>query len=335
MKNNQKGFTLVELLVVIAIIGILIGMLLPAVQQVREAARRIECSNKMRQMTLGMLSYESAHQNFPPGITGNALLNNGINWSGIILPFVEQDSLFEVLSRQTNNFTTFNSGQGSTPPIWVGGANPDTAAEVLPIFHCPSDEMEERNNVRGRSTGTNGPALEHGKSNYIGVLGPRLSVSSLRLVEDLSNITIDQTGPVEDQLTLQFPGMLFLNSEVSFGEVTDGASNTFLIGERDGGIIGPDSSGLIRQRAAATWCGTRWAQGLNQCLGPTSSEPEFTINSQVNTSVSRFTALSSLHPGGANFGRADGSVEFVAETISGRLYEEMGTKSGGEVFVDN
>ena len=341
-KTRKNGFTLVELLVVIAIIGILIGMLLPAVQTIREAARRIDCANKMKQMTLGMLSYESAHQNFPSGVTGDELLNNGINWSAIILPFVEQEAIFEILSEQTSNFTEFSSGAGSIAPIWVGGPNPDTAAIVLPIFHCPSDEMEERNTIRGVSTGVAGPALFHGKSNYVGILGPRLTggptgSNSLRNIENLNQITIGQDRAVNsdaERFALQFPGILYLNSEVTFGEISDGASNTFIVGERDGATFTNDS-GTLRTRGTATWRGSRWANIVSVCLGPTSAEPDFTINAVVDTTASRFTALGSLHPGGANIGRADGSVEFIAETISGRLYEEMGTKAGGEALVDN
>ena len=151
----------------------------------------------------------------------------------------------------------------------------------------------------------------------------------MRLVEDLSNITIDQTGPVEDQLTLQFPGMLFLNSEVSFGEVTDGASNTFLIGERDGGFIEDGE-----QRGAAVWCGANFAIWFSNCLGPTDDNTEFTLNSVSTEFGGRNVAFSSLHPGGANFGRADGSIEFVPETINPVLYLRMGTKAGGEVLIE-
>ena len=93
MTRQKNGFTLVELLVVIAIIGILIGMLLPAVQAIREAARRTDCSNKMRQMSLGMVNYESAHQKFPPGVKGNGigLGQRGLNWGCFILPFLQQN----------------------------------------------------------------------------------------------------------------------------------------------------------------------------------------------------------------------------------------------------
>jgi len=329
MKKQTNGFTLVELLVVIAIIGILIGMLLPAVQQVREATRRIECANKMRQMSLAMVNYESAHQNFPPGIRGNGMEQRGLNWCSFILPFIEQQAIHSILSEQSNNFKT---------PDWVAAGHGDTAEEILPIFHCPSDEMEERNTVRGR---TPGGSRQHGKSNYAGVLGPRLKVD-FPSVDDFDDISFTQSGPIAqgnvtdaDLFVLKLPGILYLNSEVTFGEISDGASNTFVIGERDGSFYAPDQWQIIRQRSAATWCGAVWAQGLSQCLGPTSGDPEFALNSVINTRFARQYPFASLHPGGANFGRADGSVEFVAETISNRLYQEMGTKAGGDVLVNN
>ena len=156
--NRKNGFTLVELLVVIAIIGILIGMLLPGVQKVREAARRAACANKMRQMTVGLMNYESAHKHFPPGIQSNSMMGRGLNWSSFILPFMEQDALYGVLRDQSNNFKQ---------PNWVGGAIADSAEEILDIYLCPSDEMGGENTVRGRTPGGANP---HGKSNYICLL---------------------------------------------------------------------------------------------------------------------------------------------------------------------
>ena len=322
--NRKNGFTLVELLVVIAIIGILIGMLLPGVQKVREAARRAACANKMRQMTVGLMNYESAHKHFPPGIQSNSMMGRGLNWSSFILPFMEQDALYGVLRDQSNNFKQ---------PNWVGGAIADSAEEILDIYLCPSDEMGGENTVRGRTPGGANP---HGKSNYIGVLGPKLS-GDFPTLENLDQIFIDQSGPIDESelFTLRFPGILYLNSKVTFGDITDGTSNTFIVGERDGYTFPPDQWDIVKQRAAATWCGAVYSQGLHQCLGATNEEPEFTINSVINTGFARQKPFASLHPGGANFGRADGSIGFVSETISGKIYQEMGTKAGGEVLNDN
>ena len=325
-KRQNNGFTLVELLVVIAIIGILIGMLLPAVQAIREAARRVECANKMRQMSLGMVNYESAHQNFPPGVRANGLRDRGLNWGCFILPFLEQSTIHDILSEQSNNFNN---------PIWADAENGDTAINILPIFLCPSDDTDERA-LRRFSSPTNvvggDNSTIHARSNYVGILGPRLRVG-LQDVEDLEDISFTQSGPVDDaeeRFTLEFPGILFLNSEVTFGQISDGASNTFIIGERDSAEI-PDSN----PRAAGVWCAALNGQTLHQCLGPTSDEPLFALNSLFPERETRQIALASQHPGGANFGRADGSVEFVSETISGTLYRAMGTKSDGEVLVGN
>jgi len=325
MKSQKNGFTLVELLVVIAIIGILIGMLLPAVQAIREAARRMDCSNKMRQMSLGMVNYESAHQHFPPGVIGNGLgaANPGLNWGSLILPFLEQIAIHDTLSVQSNNFSN---------PNWADPVNGDTAIIVLPIFLCPSDDSDVESSRFGSPANLPGGAFgtPHARSNYIGVLGPRLKVDFPN-VDDFDDISFTQGGPIGDLFTLELPGILYLNSEVTFGEISDGASNTLLIGERDSFTF---SDG--RQRSAATWCASLFAQSLTPSLGPTSDEPQFTLNSSIpGERFARQYPFASSHPGGANFGRADGSVEFVAETISGTLYREMGTKAGGEVLVAN
>ena len=341
-KTRKNGFTLVELLVVIAIIGILIGMLLPAVQAVREASRRIACASNMRQMSIGMLNYESANGHFPPGIIGDNRATNGINWSAIILPFVEQEALFDRLQQQTDNFTTFRSTNQNFPTIWTD-ENGDTATEILPIYHCPSDEMGDVNPVRP-SSGF-GFFDCHGKSNYVGVIGPRAQGNTLTIgsenspnIDDLNKIFTDRSGPIpgesdfdrnEALFEIELPGMLFINSEVSFGEVADGASNTFLIGERDGGFIEDGE-----QRGAAVWCGANNSIWFSNCLGPTDDNTEFTLNSVSTEFGSRNVAFSSLHPGGANFGRADGSIEFVSETINPDLYLGMGTKAGGEVLIE-
>ena len=136
--RDTNGFTLVELLVVIAIIGILIGMLLPAVQQVREAARRITCANSMRQMSLAMLNYESANQHFPPGIQSEEIDNTlpdanirgimmrkGLGWGAIILPMMEQNALHDQLSNATNGFVDLE--------LLNGSAN-DLVQQTLPVY---------------------------------------------------------------------------------------------------------------------------------------------------------------------------------------------------------
>ena len=204
-----SGFTLVELLVVIAIIGILIGMLLPAVQQVREAARRIDCSNKSRQLGLAVQNYESAFQNFPPGWTINDTGNtSGWSWAATILTQIEAGNVF--------NNIDFN--QAVSAPV-----NANIREEVLEVFLCTSDPdddiLELVTDVAPVGSGgsgsrnptpSSGNAVSVPRSNYSGVFGV-LAVS-----ED----------PLEGN------GAFFGDSEIGFRELRDGSSNTMIIGER-------------------------------------------------------------------------------------------------------
>ena len=320
--TKRKGFTLVELLVVIAIIGILIAMLLPAVQQVREASRRVTCANSMRQLALAMLSYESANQQFPPGVQScrdcdtDQMLGNGrtedpgILWGAFILPYVEQTALSNQVAEISNNFTT-------TGPISVWD---DTARNILPFFICPSCPLEDSNPFR----------RGHGKSNYVGIIGPRqpFDLQSYNNLDEVNTESSGINGAITDRANVEFPGILFFNSETRIGAVTDGTSNTFIVGERGGETL---ENGQTRR--PSIWCVVQRSNWLNGGLGPVSRNPELTLNSSIFTNHSRWTALSSSHSGGANFSRADGSTIFIADSIDGFTYENLGTKSGGEVIV--
>ena len=316
LRRNQPGFTLVELLVVIAIIGILIGMLLPAVQQVREAARRTACTNSVRQMALGMMNYESSNQHFPPGIKSstmdNAARRAGLCWGAIILPFVEQSALFDQIGPLTDNLTDFGPGGLFNTDWGIPGLNTElngqfVANNVLPIFLCPSCPMGDFQTQREQGGGL------HAKSNYIGVFGVNRGFYS----GDPNSVP---------------PGILYYNSEVGFQDIVDGSSNTFIFGERDGAPLGGTFQGEELIRGASVWCSTARAEWQDTCLGPLTSDPDVFLNSAANTQrFHQWHAFSSQHAGGANFGRADGSVLFLTETVDGLVYEGFATINGGEL----
>lgn len=324
-KRKSKGFTLVELLVVIAIIGILIGMLLPAVQQVREAARRITCSNNMRQMALAMHNYESAFGHFPPGLSSrnlrtfsadNAIDSHGFNWCVSILPHVEQTAQYDILGSLSDNY--------ARPQWWGGTPWTDHALVEFPLFVCPSCPMGPLNPIRSG----------HAKNNYVGVVGPHLDLN-LDEITDYSQISNSQTGPIstnDERMRIRYPGILYVNSKTTHGQISDGTSNTFLIGERDGAPMGVDSSGNQWTRGASAWCGTNRVKWQDVALGPCSADPRWTLNSSAIGFKEQFVPFTSSHPAGANFARADGSTTYVPDTIDGFIYAGQSTKSDGEII---
>lgn len=321
MNTKRKislGFTLVELLVVIAIIGILIALLLPAVQASREAARRMSCQNNVKQIGLALLNYEGSNGHFPPGLlprtdgtSATELMDlQGFGWGAMILPQLEQNQIYGLLSAASDEF--------KTPRWWdPDDFDRDIAELVIPAFVCPSDAAFGSHNEKRNIFGN------HAKSNYVGVIGPVLNKELIEIT-DLADLGGIETGPVttdEERLELEWPGILFPNSKTEIRKITDGTSNTFLIGERDG------------DRRASTWCGTDRFAFLNNQLGCTSSDPPYTINAlAVNDPPQAWASFGSLHPGGALFARADGSVVFISEEIDGRTYEMLGAKADGGVI---
>lgn len=302
--RRRSAFTLVELLVVIAIIGILIGMLLPAVQQVREAARRVTCGNNIRQLTLAMHNYESARMNFPPGLRNHLQVvpagyrKGTFGWGTFVLPFVEQGNLYNVLAPNQGNMDDRlrDSDQAEVEEALI---------TPLAGFRCPS------NNAEPRSQRTV-PRVQGGLglSNYVANNGSgRIMWTSFDRSVDSKRVT----GPFDGE------------GGTRFSEFTDGSSNTVLLSERVylNGPMSSDVSQNVRDAipGAANIFG---AKGLGHDPGAADEEKSFGMvdvafcGSGLINDFDGFTkkkAASSRHPGGVQMSFADGSVHFISETI--------------------
>ena len=296
--KNKNGFTLVELLVVIAIIGILIGMLLPAVQQVREAARRIHCANNCRQLGLAVLNYESAHKHFPAGWTSSdtdPLAGPGWGWSAHILPFAEAQNIsanidFNVEIEDEIQHEAIENGI----PVFFCPSETDSTPLVNLDEHIEHDD-DDHDDIHDPTQDHEHEELWVGRSNYSGVFG---------------------STEIEDS-PLMGNGIFYANSYVTFGQMTDGSSNTIMVGERRNDL------GTI------SWVG----------VVPDVDEPFARIvavtDHAPNDDHGHFEDFRSYHPGGINVTLGDGSTHFVNNAIDETTFQALGTRSGGEVVSIN
>jgi prepilin-type N-terminal cleavage/methylation domain-containing protein/prepilin-type processing-associated H-X9-DG protein len=285
------AFTLIELLVVISIIAVLIGLLLPAVQKVREAAARIKCQNNLKQQCIGLHNYASAFGSFPPAYKTptKASYEPGWAWSTFILPQVEQEPLYKQLGLPTAVFGLIPPATG-TPPQSVTPAQVynQLSQTKLSIYRCPSDTGPDLNPVR----------YNHAMSNYRAIMGP-----------NGADINPYYGYAIGDQ---DLGGLMFQNSSIRIENVPDGTSNTLAVGECmwDGTPVG--TSGDVTKRAAI-WAGMT---GLHPAPGATANSLWISdvmwwmdqTAATVNGTAPQ--AFSSRHPGGVYFGFGDGSVRF-------------------------
>ncbi len=292
---RRAGFTLVELLVVITIIGMLIALLLPAVQAAREAARRAQCCNNLRQVGIGLHNYHDVNGRLPHS---DYRLRWG--WQPRVLPFMELGSLFDRI-----NFKVAS---------WAGG-NFNLVRQPQPAFICPSDPLgDEQLTEENFSTG-----WELSQSDYAGCIGDYRNGTGIGETPSYGNAWYE--GNDYDRPQAVRGMMSRLGWSTSFREVTDGLSNTFCVGE----CIGA----LCITQSFASQCNATTAHPINYMNLSLMANRPTASNARWDESV----GFRSFHPGGAHFMMGDASVRFVAENIDGVTYRAAASREGDEVFT--
>ncbi|MEX0791636.1 MAG: DUF1559 domain-containing protein [Pirellulaceae bacterium] len=331
---QKTGFTLVELLVVIAIIGVLVALLLPAVQQAREAARRMQCGNNLKQLGLALHNYHGTHNVFPPGKVGPSVFDNinpgtnRIGWIPLLLPYIEQGAIHELVKPYMDG-TAPDISTSNSPSVWPGTRTPIMA------LNCPSDPGSSKQEGLTTPGGAFGGAYyPRTFSNYAacqGSDGTRLSPN---------------TNPVSDPPDAsgtRLNGMFYVRSKTRMRDITDGLSNTIMLGEiriaPDVGEYdtGADFRGYIWNVDGPTiWFSTKFTPNtvtqdrLSRCREDIPDMP--CLRPASLTGWTYWLHPRSKHPGGAQFCLADGSVRFISNTVNGIVFNSLGTRADNEVI---
>ncbi len=332
LRHRRRGFTLIELLVVIAIIAVLIALLLPAVQQAREAARRTQCKNNLKQFGIALHNYHDTMNTLPMGMCGwpYDLVGSLWGWGTMILPYLDQAPLYNGLASSPNGTSPLLNLPAKGFDAVMASFNPTNPLlqTQLSVYRCPSDPGIPT--VTIPVGGLNGSKRQntyiYGRSNYPGVIGATYSTGGGLLAPD---------------------GAFGESSSIRIRDFTDGTSNTFLVGERrSAGTVSGNYVG-----GETIWCGANddvspdsdW-QGFAIHLGL--CDPRYPLNFKTTTppdvnNPSTYTAFGSQHTGGAHFLMGDGSVRFISENIAsgppnkpGSTYQNLANRGDGQVIGD-
>ena len=360
--TRRSGFTLVELLVVIAIIGVLVALLLPAVQQAREAARRMQCTNNLKQLGLAVHNFAGTYQDEIP-MLGEA--QEGGHWSAFLLPYCEQSAMYEACTFGSTNWaagTALNNPSFSS----TSGAERQIAAcqTVLPYMQCPSSTVTQPiydasvytppwfvaarvpANYLGVVTGIQPndwkPDWGWGRSGIGSWTDANGNSQTTKGHPELDGVFITRHP---DKARIRQGGM---GGACKLASITDGTSNTLMFGEAE-----PDPQ--LQQLASVSenantgrkdhwaiggddfdnWEGTDWSEmGGSTGVRINYPRPPGSPNDASDSDpawAAYEVSFSSRHPGGANFCAADGSVKFIAETIDAGILSGLGTRANGEV----
>ena len=322
------AFTLVELLVVIAIIGVLVALLLPAVQAAREAARRQQCQSNLRQLSLGLANYESANGAYPPAFEYSKNLDPsslpvtmfGPNWAVRLLPYIEQATLFNQIDKTAVVPGTWPGGKA--PPSMSHANNAAVRMTVIPTFRCPTDS--EFGNIMTQ-VGSGANMSEWARGNYAANAGN----GAIQNGCDSCISGADSKGWQDGRRR----GVIGPNVAAKMKAITDGTSNTLLLGEIRAGVLRVDRRGTwaIGQAGASmlAWYGqTGDDNGPNVCSpwaddtfsgALTDADKDLMTREcmpdQFDANDQKQATVRSLHPGGVNIGLADGSAHFISNEV--------------------
>ncbi|HKB04972.1 MAG TPA: DUF1559 domain-containing protein [Gemmataceae bacterium] len=314
LSTRRPGFTLIELLVVIAIIAILIGLLLPAVQKVREAANRMKCSNNLKQLGLGLHNHHDAMGEFPPArekkfsATAQAYVTH--SWTSKILPFIEQDNLFKLYRFDVNWDHALNAG---APP------NPGAIRVKVPVFLCPSAPQTGRH--------ANRACLDYAATterNWPSGGNPFVSAQQAQFVKTADPQFIGVLGHTDDSVNPPKPDV-----RRTFASITDGTSNTMIVAE----CAGRNRRFHMGKEITDTWTGGPWANPDSrlQFGGCDPKDPNAVVG-PIAVNCINDKEIYAFHPAGANILLCDGSVRFLKASVKLDLVLQLLTRDRGEVI---
>jgi prepilin-type N-terminal cleavage/methylation domain-containing protein/prepilin-type processing-associated H-X9-DG protein len=317
--RGERAFTLIELLVVIAIVGLLIALLLPAVQAAREAARWMQCQNNVKQIGLALHGYHGVWQAFPPAYLAQRLtgleLGPGWGWGTLILPYSEQRPLYDAAN--------FDLGFGEVQvnrPDFPGGlfANNTVRRISISTFLCPSAGGGER-------------PIDLGYNSAYIAESPGLYIASAGWMDS-------------SRSPIQGTGVLYPNSRVAIGDINDGTSATLMIGERSRNLADAAWPGAFGSHSEPGPLCTKRGWPVESCVGlmfllmgrtgPSSDIISGNIpgRSTPNAPGAGADGFWSRHPGGCHFLLCDGSARFLKETVDAQVFRALASRAGGEVI---
>jgi prepilin-type N-terminal cleavage/methylation domain-containing protein/prepilin-type processing-associated H-X9-DG protein len=331
--SRRAAFTLIELLVVIAIVGILIGLMVPAVQQIREVAARTQCANNLKEIGTALHAYHDVNRCFPAGyVDGNSDPNRtpdndqgpGWGWAAYLLPHLDQVNIYQKIN--------FQASVGS-------GVNASVSVLPLSIYQCPSDPYQQAFPVYDSSFSAPIATVAH--ANYVGCSGWQECFTGAG-----GN---PQPGPGADGLGGGYGpagvGVFYRNSRTSIASITDGLSNTIFVGERSSNHAPVTWAGAVAGGRCPAWMSTQPPSIYSPPPGAAYDNADFgeafvlahcnaTHLPNADFPIYDPDVFYSMHVGGANFLFGDGSVHFLTSGIDPFTYQALSTIAGGEAVSD-